>query len=226
MMRNEFYGRHVAAASVAALCIVLSGCGGGSLFNSSGSTGSSVGTRFSQLFGSNSQPAGNPSDASASVNNPADDLTCPPVSVRPGAATYAVGVRGAGATGSDVRYQASVTRTARDCTLSGGQVRARVGIEGRIIVGPAGAPPNTEIPLRIALIQESVPPKTIFTSAYRTNVTIGPQDQNAEFSLVAEDILYPPPQGDAGDKYVFYVGFDPSAAKPERPAKPVKKPKR
>jgi len=33
-----------------------------------------------------------------------------------------------------MRYQATITRTARDCNLNAGQITARVGIQGRVIV--------------------------------------------------------------------------------------------
>jgi hypothetical protein len=45
------------------------------------------------------------------------------------------------------------------------------------------------------------------------------------FSLVAEDVVYPVPAGNAGDAYVFYIGFDPQALKPEPKARMAKKKK-
>jgi hypothetical protein len=44
------------------------------------------------------------------------------------------------------------------------------------------------------------------------------------FSLVIEDLVYPAPPGAEGDSYIFYIGFDPQALKPEPgPAKRKKK---
>ena len=41
------------------------------------------------------------------------------------------------------------------------------------------------------------------------------------FSLVAEDLVYPVPPGAAANSYIFYIGFDPQALKPEpKPPKP------
>jgi hypothetical protein len=200
--------RHVAVMAVAGG--VLAGCGGGSMLGSGSpdAGSSSFSDRFSQLFGGKSQAVG---DASPVEQN---DLTCPAVSIRPGASTYAVGLPGKPASASDLRYQATVTRTARDCNLAGGQITARIGIQGRVIAGPAGAPPTVDVPLRVAVVQEGVTPKTIFTKAYQTNVSMT-ADSSVVFSLVAEDVVYPVPAGAAGDAYVFYIGFDPSALKPE-----------
>jgi hypothetical protein len=43
------------------------------------------------------------------------------------------------------------------------------------------------------------------------------------FSLVAEDVVYPVPPGATGDAYVFYIGFDPQALKPEPKPRVTKK---
>jgi hypothetical protein len=199
---------------------VLSGCGGGSMFGSGSSgNGPSIGDRFGQLFGSKSQAVG---DAPPAAEQ--NDLTCPTVAIRPGASTYAVGMPGKPATGSDLRFQATITRTARDCNLVNGQISARIGIQGRLIVGPAGAPGSVDVPLRVAVVQDGVTPKTIFTKAYQTNVSMS-EDGSVIFSLVAEDVVYPVPVGAAGDSYVFYIGFDPAALKPEPKPRAVKKKK-
>ena len=211
--------RHAVVLAVAGG--VLAGCGGGSMFGSSssdsGSSSPSFGDRFSQLFGGKSQAVG---DAPPPAEQ--NELTCPAVSIRPGASTYAVGLPGKPASGSDLRYQATITRTARDCNLVGGQITARIGIQGRVIAGPAGAPPTADVPLRIAVVQEGVTPKTIFTKAYQTSVSMT-ADSSVVFSLVAEDVVYPVPAGAAGDSYVFYIGFDPSALKPEPRARSRKR---
>jgi hypothetical protein len=194
---------------LAVAAAALAGCGGGSMMGSGASdSGSSFGDRFSQLFGSKSQAVGE------APPPPENDLTCPSVAIRPGASTYAVGLPGQPASGTNLRYQATITRTARDCTFNGGQITARIGIQGRVIAGPAGAPASVDVPLRVAVVQDGVTPKTIFTRAYTTNVSMA-ADGSVLFSLVAEDIAYPPPVGAAGDSYVFYIGFDPSALKPE-----------
>jgi len=195
------------------LSVALAGCGGGSLFGSSSSPSTSSGggfsDRFGQLFGAKSQAVGE-----KAPDPEPDEPTCPQVSIRIGASTYALGAPGKEATGPDLRFQASILRTARDCSMSGGQIHARVGIQGRIITGQAGAPPVAIIPMRVALVQEGVSSKVILTKAFQTTVNIQP-DGVTDFSLVAEDLTYPPPAGDAGDSYVFYVGFDPAALKPE-----------
>jgi hypothetical protein len=228
MMRNRLTMRTVAgrarhlriALMLAVAGAVLSGCGGGSMFGASSEDSSpSIGSRFSQLFGSKSQAVGEA--APPAVDN---ELGCPPVSIRAGASTYAVAAPGKQPVGNDLRYQATITRTARDCTRTGDQITARIGIQGRVIVGPAGNPPTVEIPLRVAVVQGGVNEKTIATKVYRTTVAMT-EAGNVPFSLVAEDMVYPVPPGAVGDSYIFYLGFDPQALKPEPAARPARKKK-
>jgi hypothetical protein len=124
--------------------------------------------------------------------------------------------------GNDLRFQATITRTARQCTKTGDQISARIGIQGRVIAGPAGAPSSVEIPLRVAVVQGGVQEKTIATKVYRTTVAMS-EDSSIPFTLVAEDMLYPVPPGATGDSYIFYIGFDPQALKPEPKAVARKK---
>ena len=172
--------------------------------------------KFSPLSKNNSRLSQRPLPQSSS--------SFPPVSIRAGASTYAVGASGKAATGNDVRFQATITKTARDCTKANGEITARIGIQGRIIAGPAGAPASVEIPMRIAVVQGGVSEKVIATKPYRTTVTMT-EDGNVPFSLVADDVVYPIPPGALGDSYIFYIGFDPQALTPEPKAKAPKKKK-
>jgi hypothetical protein len=198
------------AAAVAVCCSVLA----------SPASSQSVVDRFKSLFGGGNDAAA-PS-APADSRSETGGLTCPDVKVRAGASTYAVAAPGKQAVGSDVRYQATITRTARDCNLNAGQIAARVGIQGRVIVGPAGAPASVEIPLRVAVVQGGVNEKTITTTVVRTTVSMG-EGLSVPFSVVAEDIVYPAVSADINDSYIFYIGFDPQALKPEPKPKVVKK---
>jgi hypothetical protein len=181
----------------------------------------SITDRFKSLFGSGKSDEAAPS-APAEGQSDSGGLTCPDVKVRAGASTYAVGLPGKTAAGSDLRYQATITRTARDCNLNGGQITARIGIQGRVIVGPAGAPASVEIPLRVAVVQGGVNERTITTTVVRTTVSMA-EGLSVPFSVVAEDVVYPAVSADINDLYVFYIGFDPQALKPEPKPKAAKK---
>jgi hypothetical protein len=173
--------------------------------------------RFKSLFGGKKDEPPPPVSA-----EPKPEVNCPQVTIRFGASTYAVAAPGKQAVGNDVRYQASIGKLARECIKAGDEITAHIGIQGRVIAGPAGAPATVEVPLRIAVVQGGIGEKVIATKAYQTTVTMT-EDSSVPFVLVAEDLVYPAPTGAAGDSYVFYVGFDPQALKPEPKAKPAKK---
>ena len=213
------------AGALAVVSVLLSGCGGGSLFGGSSTPTPTpviedtptITDRFNQLMGRS------PSPSTGAAAQPVDgvEIDCPVVKIRAGASTFAVGVPGKPAAGSDLRYQATITRTARDCTRTGGQITARIGIEGRVISGPAGTPATVEIPLRVAVVQAGVQERTIATKVYRTTVSMA--ETNVPFSLVGEALVYSAPPGATSDSYIFYIGFDPQALTPEAPARPARK---
>ena len=183
----------------------------------------SITDRFKSLFGGKSDEPAAPGAPAPSPESQSD-LSCPPVSIRAGASTYAVAAPGKQPVGNDLRFQATITRTARDCTVNGDQITARIGILGRVIAGPAGNPPTVEIPLRVAVVQGGVQERTIATKVYRTTVAMN-EEGSVPFSLVAEDLVYPVPPGAVGDSYIFYIGFDPQALTPEPKPKAVRKKK-
>jgi hypothetical protein len=207
---------------IAVLAAISLGLGCGLLATPAASQ--SITDRFKSLFGgkSDEQPAA--TGAPTAPAGPESDLTCPPVSIRAGASTYAVAAPGKEPVGNDLRFQATITRTARDCTVNGDQITARIGILGRVIAGPAGNPPTVEIPLRVAVVKGGVQERTIATKVYHTTVSMS-DASSVPFSMVAEDMVYPVPPGADGDSYIFYIGFDPQALTPEPKPKAVKKKK-
>ena len=218
-MRGMTAARRRRFAVLAAVSLGL-GCG----MLASPAAGQSISDRFKSLFGGKSDE---PAAAGAPTAPPVpqqSDLSCPSVSIRAGASTFAVALPGKQPVGNDLRYQATITRTARDCTLSGDHITARIGILGRVIAGPAGNPPTVEVPLRVAVVQGGVHEQTIATKVYRTTVSMT-ESGSVPFSLVAEDVVYPVPPGATGDSYIFYIGFDPQALAPEPTPKAVKKKK-
>ncbi len=171
VIMTAFPSRKYRVVAVSAAVALAVGC---SVF-ASPVAAQSLSDRFKGLFGggSSDQPA---QPAPGAPNpGPSDsriEETCPPVSIRAGASTYSVAAPGKEAVGDNVRYQASITKIARDCRRTGDDITARIGIQGRVIAGPAGAPETVEIPMRVAVVQGGVNEKTIATKAYRTTVAM------------------------------------------------------
>lgn len=204
------------AATSAAVLLAI----GYSMFSANASA-QSLTDRFKSLFGGGSKHEDTPV---ADPQGPEPELNCPPISIRAGASTYLVAMPGKPAIGNDVRFEATITRTARECVRNGSDITARIGIQGRVIAGPAGAPDTVEVPLRVAVVQGGVSEKTIATKAYRTTVAMT-EGGSVPFTLIADDILYPAPAAAVSDSYIFYIGFDPQALTPEPTAKAARKKK-
>ena len=229
------YGQHLgraprsggAARAVALIAIMAaSGCSSldiGSSSSPSDSTSSSSFTqRVKNLFSSGSA-SGQEKVAATAPSGPDPNLDCPGVTVRSGAATLAVNTPGAEPSATNLRFQATVSQTARECAVSAGNMTMKVGIQGRVILGPAGTPGNVEVPMRLALVREGVEPRTIWTKLYRVPVNIPAGQSNVPFVQVEEGMSFPVPSAADLEAYVVYVGFDPSALAPEKPTRPAKK---
>jgi hypothetical protein len=108
--------------------------------------------------------------------------------------------------------------------VNAGIMTMKIGIEGRIITGPAGGPGTVDVPLRIAVVHEGINPKTVVSKFGRETVTISGAIDRVVFTHVDPDVAFPLPQplGDI-DQYVVYVGFDPVSAEPEKPPPPPAK---
>lgn len=211
-------GAAIIAGLIAALA--LAGCG---------SSGSSSLFSASPLDLFRSTPKATKVDAS----NPAavidTDYDCPEVKVRTGAATLMIGSKpGEGEPNAlDVRYQGGIIRTARECHLAGNTMTVKVGVEGRIITGPAGGAGNVEVPMRIAVVQEGVSPKVVTSKLNRQTVTLNGAIDRANFTVIDPDVSFPLPTPVTDiSSYVIYVGFDPQGAQPEKKAPVVRKKKR
>jgi hypothetical protein len=180
-----------------------------------GGGASSFTERFRNLFGSGSESQATP--AAPAPTGPGTPLSsCPPVGIRQGASTLQMT-----APGSDnamaVRYQATFGQTARQCAEVDGNLAIKVGVQGRLILGPAGASGETTLPLRYALVKEGMEPQTLWSKLYLVPVTIPTDDANIPFTHVVEDMVVPMPPNKAYGNYVIYVGFDPKGAEQQKP---------
>jgi len=177
---------------------------------------------FSSLFGP-STPAG---DANAAALVLPNDFECPQVLIRNGAATLTSSTDPNDQTATNLRYQVGLTTTARECRLVAPNVVAvKVGIQGRVILGPQGTPGPVNVPLRYAVVFDGVPSRTYATRLERFTVDVPPNDPNVLFSHVSESLEFPMPKPVELDQYVVvYIGFDPVGAQQMERKKPAPRP--
>jgi hypothetical protein len=209
--------RAIRLAAVLGGVAVVAGCSTGSLPSLTGS-----------LPGWFSRSGGSAAEAqaqAAAVGGKVLDEDCPGVDIRTGAGTLAVAAKPQEPTANDLRYQLTFIELARQCVVDGtGTVRMRVGVQGRAVVGPAGAPPQVTAPIRYAVVQEGVQPKTIVTKLRRVPVALA--SGSVVFTDIEDDLSFPLPPIDQLQRYVVYVGFDDAAERSQAPAKKAPKAKK
>src|SRR5215472_12907938 len=179
--------RACATASGAVLALtLLAGCAG-DMFSSkpettastsssgSSASSSSLSAKFNAMLSGTPTMSGPPATTAAADGNPTPaDIDCPGVEIRQGASTFQQSAPDNGSAALSLRYQANFVRSARSCVLRGGNVALKVGVEGRLILGPAGSPGTYTLPVRLAVVKEGIEPKTIWTKFYSVPVTVSP----------------------------------------------------
>jgi len=152
-----------------------------------------------------------------------DELQCPPIEIDEGGAAARVG----GPDNATVRYQFAISQTARECApVSTNQFTLKVGVSGRLLIGPAGKPGTYSAPLRVTVHDENAK-KDAFTKVYKVEASV-PDAGDAPFNLVTEPIVLPMTRTELADDYTLTVGFDngKAAAPTPKPKKPQPKPKK
>ena len=186
----------------AALALALAGCGSsGSSSSGEPSTAQKLGNIL--VFQSATPPPAN--------QLPTDDdvyFACPQVIVADGGA--AIRAQSGGDSGS-LRSQVSITTVARECsqaTKEGG-FNLKVGVEGRILIGPAGGPGSYGATLITQVLRNN---NVVARRTARVGGTIPSGQSGADFSHVESNITVPPGSGDVE----IIVGLSPGGGEPAR----------
>ena len=168
----------------------------------------SVTATFGNLLAFNTT---NPGSVPAAAHPGDEPLRCPSLEVLDGTSSYRI-YAGADQSNGNVRYQFSMGDVARDCTRSGNDILMKVGVEGRVLLGPAGAPGSFTVPVRIAVRRDS-DQKPAAAKLYQVPATIAAGETAGSFTIVTDPIAVPFLTSHADDDYTILVGFD-SATKP------------
>jgi len=222
MHRKTYRADRLRPAVAAGLLAALAGCSSiegpsskpSATAASSGSV--SIGNRIAGFITGQSAS----SEAAATANSPPtlEDFDCPRIDIRAGASTLIIAAPGAEDNPLAVRYQSTFVRAARECSVRPPQLTIKVGVQGRVILGPAGGPGEVTIPLRYALVLERLgESRPIWSKLYTVPVSVPPREASVTFTHVESDLTVPIPRPADLQDYVIYIGFDPSAAPQKKP---------
>ncbi|HEX3493773.1 MAG TPA: hypothetical protein VHT48_00150 [Methylocella sp.] len=198
---------HIAKSLLAAPVVLgLAGCGGHLGTFDTPETG---GSKLANLLGFKSNDA--PAAPGAEVRH----IFCPQVIVLEGTAASQA-YAGTPASSANLRYQSALDDTARECTLEGEQLAIKIGVAGKVLLGPAGSPGSFSVPVRMAVLRER-DNQPIVSKLYRAAVTVAAGETRGDFTIVSEPLRVPFIQDHAEDDYTIKVGID-EGASAEKPA--------
>ena len=175
--------------------LALSACSMGGMFGGDGPAPSS---QFANVSATQSEIA-----QAAPNALPAIATECPAIKVREGGeALYSYGNGKVGDPNS-LHYQAVIEKQSRNCVVSNGLITVKMGVVGRLLLGPAGTEKSVTVPIRFAVERDG---SAVFSEIYKIPVSITPPNQSEEFVKVVENVAIPYV---GGEDITIWVGFDP-----------------
>lgn len=179
--------------SVAALGLALSACSMGNMFAPAPSANAAL---------QNANPTQDEITTASVTALPAIATECPPIKVRTGNAALFYYGNGRAGNAQDLQYQAVIDNQSRNCVVSNGLITVKMGVVGRLLIGPKGNQQTVELPVRFSVERNEVP---MFSETYKVPATVNPSTQTGEFVKVVENVAIPYV---GGENIVIWVGFD------------------
>jgi hypothetical protein len=196
---------HIAKSILAAAVVLgLAGCGGHLGTFDTPQTQGGGSQVLAMLLGFKSN------DAPAAPGTQVRHIFCPEVLILEGTAASQA-YAGTPPSSVNLRYQYALDDTARECTLEGDQLAIKIGVAGKVLLGPAGSPGSFSVPVRMAVLREH-DNQPIVSKLYRAAVTVAAGETRADFTVVSEPIRVPFVQDHAEDDYTIRVGIDEGAS--------------
>ena len=90
--------------------------------------------------------------------------------------------------GDVVKSQISIVNTARECVRDGKNIRIHVGIEARVLLGPAGTSGTYSTPVHITMLRGT---KVVASRVGRGSVTLANGQTQGSMIIVERDIIVP-----------------------------------
>lgn len=137
---------------------------------------------------------------------PTDPIVCPEIQILDGTSADRIYAPGDEQSNATVRYQFSIDDVVRDCQVSAGQVAMKVGVAGRVLLGPAGSPGDYPAPICVAIVNVS-DGSPVVSKLYQVPTGVADGQTEAPFTLVTDPLRVPAVDHFA-QNYTIKVGFD------------------
>lgn len=193
--------RRPALALLAAAALMLSACG---VRRGTFDTPEPATAKLAALLGK--KPEESPQAAPGQNRH----IFCPDFIILEGAAASRV-YAGEPSAAANLRYQSSITDTARECSLDGDKLVLKAGVAGKVLLGPAGSAGTYSVPVRISVLrkQDNEP---LVSKLYRATVMVPPGATQSDFTIVSEPLRVPFVQDHTEEDYTIKAGIEENAA--------------
>lgn len=184
-------------AGLATVAAILSGCGVGGFMGGNTTT---TGSTNNNLANAQTSQAAIAQAAPSAL--PAIATECPPIKVRNGGgALFSYADRKTGDARA-LQFQAVIDKQSRNCIVSNGLITVKMGVVGRLLLGPEGQQRDYTLPIRFAVERDQ---QAVFSQKYDIPVNVTAPSQSEEFVKVVENVAIPYL---GGEDITIWVGFD------------------
>lgn len=202
-------GTAIGAAMAVFAVVALGGCGMSSLTSGLGTSilgGSSAGaepTGVSEQDLIDAAKAGG--DAAPSLTGGESQPGCPRFVTWPRDSYLTIYEPGRVGDGLAIMHRGEITKTARECHMSGSQVTVKYGFSGRILLGPRGHSGPISLPINVFVTDAKR--ERITNDKLRVDATVAVENPIGYFSAV-RTLTFDVPEGSRPGEFEVYVGFD------------------
>lgn len=212
--RLQAFKRIAPCAAVAALGLLVSGCGmssltsgigGGGWFGGSKSTKAEVGSvSEDQLLAAAKTDTG----SIANVGSTEMAFGCPRFQVWSRDGYVTIYEQGRVGDGLAVMHRGEITKTARECHIEGNRITVKYGFSGRVLLGPKGRTGQVVLPLNVFVADAKR--EKVATDAVKIDVDVAVDKPIGYFSIV-RSVTFAVPEGARPAEFEVFVGFDRNA---------------
>ncbi len=188
MFFRKINGRFMRSLAASCLMLAITGC------RSSGT---------SSLFGQSQ-----PKDPEVITAEEGKILTsellayCPNIILRDSTTFFNSYTKGGQDDPTKLMHQLAITDVTRSCTRTDGQMSIKVGVAGKVVVGPAGDAGTVNILIRIAVIRND---EVLYSQLHKNSVQVIDPSTATQFVFTYQNLVIPVP---TSRDIQIYVGFD------------------
>ncbi|WP_432284606.1 hypothetical protein SLT36_23075 [Aminobacter sp. BA135] len=136
---------------------------------------------------------------------------CPNITLRDGTAFFNSYAKGGQDDPAKLVHQSAITDVTRSCTRADGTMTIKVGVAGKVVVGPAGGAGTITMPIRVAVTRGE---EVLYSELHKNAVQVTDPSVATQWVFTVPNINIPNP---TARDIVIYVGYDEGPAK--KPAK-------